>query len=447
MIQNALINFDPYLTLGVDKGASQKDIKKAYYDLVKKYHPDVNKEKDTEKKFHKIQESYELLSDKEKRAQYDQFGANGFDEHGNTNPFAGGNPFGQGNPFGGNPFGGAAGGGNPFGGFGFEDLFRDAFRGAGEQGRQGSYSRGGAPFMEHVGDDVEVFKTISFKDAIFGTKVKVNYKAIDSCNTCEGTGLKTGKKKSTCPTCHGTGMQSHLVGGFHMASTCNSCGGSGVTVKAGDECGSCHGKGVEETTKTAEIDLPPGIGEGTRLRVPGKGDAPMFVTKDQFNRIKNGDLIIRVRVEKDPNFTRQNNNITYNHEILMTTAALGGEIIVPTIDGEKIRLKVRPGVQNGRVLTVPNKGVPINRNVNNRGDMDIVLNVKTLVPETPIQTALLEALAESYNDTEAKRTDESTLKNDSENVDQSIDESELHPSRLKKISHLLGKFFNKEEKK
>lgn len=439
----SLINFNPYDVLGVDKNASSKDIKKAYYQLVKKYHPDVNKEKDAETRFHKIQESYELLNDKEKRAQYDQFGASAFDSNGNANAY-GGNPFGgaQGNPFGG-------GAGNPFGGMGFdfEDLFKQAFSGGAGAGGRGLF------VTEHVGDNIEVLKTISFKEAIFGTKVTVNYKAVDSCKTCSGSGLKQGKKKTTCSTCHGTGQSTHIMGGFHMSSTCNTCHGTGVVIPRSDQCNSCHGNGVEEIPKSTNVDLPCGIADGTRLRIPGAGDAPI-ITKDQYNQTRNGDLIIRVHVTKDPVFTRVNNNILVNQEIPMTTAALGGEIVVPTIDGHNIKLKIRQGTQNGRKLTVPERGVPVNRNINNRGDMEVVLNVKTLIPETPIQTALLEALADAFNDKNAKRTDahwKLDLEDDDKKIEETYDENDLHPSKLNRIGKFLGKFFNlkndKDEKK
>ncbi|ODV80217.1 DnaJ-domain-containing protein, partial [Suhomyces tanzawaensis NRRL Y-17324] len=430
------ISFDPYQTLGVDKGADQKDIKKAYYQLVKKFHPDVNKEKDAEKKFHKIQESYELLSDKEKRAQYDQFGSSAFDANGNANPFAGGgNPFGGAG--GGNPFGGA-GGGQGFG-FNFEDLFTEAFGGGGRGGGRGR----GSFVTEHVGDNIEVLKSITFKEAIFGKKVSINYKAVDKCNTCKGSGLKTGKKRKTCGTCHGTGQSTHVLGGFHMASTCTSCGGSGVTIDKADQCNTCHGHGVEEVPKTTSVDLPCGIEDGTRLRVPGAGDSP-FVAQDEYNRVRNGDLIIRVNVAKDPVFLRSGNNIVVKQDILMTTAALGGEIVVPTIDGQNIKLKLRSGVQNGRKMTIPDKGVPIGRNLNNRGDLEVVLNVKTLVPETPIQTALLEALADAYNDKNAKRTDAHwKLDVDGEKVE-TFQEDE-HPTKTR-IGKFLGKFFNMGDK-
>ncbi|KAM9887743.1 hypothetical protein OXX79_013406 [Metschnikowia pulcherrima] len=432
------IDFNPYDTLGVNKTASQSDIKKAYYQLVKKHHPDVNKEKDSEKKFHKIQESYELLSDKEKRAQYDQFGSAAFDANGNSSHFGGGNPFANsGNHYSSND-------GNPFGGMGFdfEDLFKQAFSGgaSGKSGGRGQY------VTRHVGDDIEVLKSITFKEAIFGTKVEVNYKAVGTCSTCSGSGLKSGKKKNTCPTCYGTGQSIHMMGGFQMSSTCNSCNGTGVTINKKDQCSSCHGNGVEEVPKSTTVDLPCGIADGSRLRVPGAGDAP-FVTKDKFNQTRNGDLIVRVHVEKDPKFQRSKNKLILNHSIPMTTAALGGEIVVPTIDGQNIKLKLRPGVQTGKVLTVPEKGVPINRNMANRGDMEIVLNVKTLTPESPMQRALLEALADAFDDKDARRThvDWKADSEDSMRHTETIDENQLHPSKLKKIGQMLGKFFNLKE--
>lgn len=425
----ALLDFDPYQVLGVNKNANALEIKKAYYQLVKKYHPDVNKEKDAEKRFHKIQELYELLNDKEKRAQYDQFGAAGFNQ---TSGYGQGNPFSNGNPFSGAQ-------GNPFSGMGFdfEDLFKQAFN-QGGRGSQGAY------VTEHVGDNIEVLKTILFKEAIFGTKIQLNYKAVDSCSSCAGSGLKKDKKKKTCPLCHGTGQSTHILGGFQMASTCGTCQGTGVTIDKKDECGLCRGKGVQELPKSTSVDLPCGIADGTRLRIPDGGDMP-FVAKDAYNHVRRGDLIVRVHVKKDPVFERLKNKIILNHDIPMTTAALGGEVTVPTVDGEKVKLKVRPGVQHGRILTIPDKGVPINRNVHNRGDMDVVLKVKTLVPETPIQVALLEALADAFNDPTAKRTyDEGKLDLEEEHTETDA-EKDAHP-KLKKIGKMLGKFFKFNEK-
>lgn len=429
------LDFNPYKVLGIEKNASSADIKKAYYQLVKKHHPDVNKEKDSEKTFHKIQESYELLSNKEKRAQYDQFGAAAFDGGSNGESFGAGNPFGgSGNPFGrsqGNPFSGM--------GFDFEDLFKQAFNG-GANGRSGARS---SFVTEHVGDNVEVLKSITFKEAVFGTKVTINYKAIDSCGTCVGTGLKKGSKKHTCSACHGTGQSTHVMGGFQMSSTCNSCNGAGVNIRAEDQCSSCHGNGVEEVPKSTTVELPCGVADGSRLRVPGGGDAP-FITKDAYNQVRNGDLIVRVHVQSDSTFQRSKNNIIVQHDIPMTTAALGGEIVVPTIDGQNLKLKVRPGAQSGRKLNVPEKGIPINRNMNNRGDMEIVLNVKTLIPQTPLQTALLEALADAFDDKTAKRVtgDVKFSADDDKLSEHGIVDTETGSSNLKRIGKLLGKFMN-----
>lgn len=171
-----------------------------------------------------------------------------------------------------------------------------------------------------------------------------------------------------------------------------------------------------------------------------------MVTKDEYNQVHNGDLIVRVSVQKDPVFKREKNDLVVNQEILMTTAALGGEIVVPTLDGQKIKLKIRPGVQSGRRLTIPERGVPINRNMNDRGNLDVVLNVRTLVPENPTQTALLEALADAFNDKLANRTDadwQSELEDSLNNEKyQEVDEKDLHPSKLARIGKVLGKFFN-----
>ncbi|KAI3404870.2 MDJ1 [Candida oxycetoniae] len=412
------LNYDPYSTLGVDRSADGKQIKRAYYDLVKKFHPDVNKEKDAEKRFHKIQQSYEILRDKEKKAQYDQFGKDAFDENGQ--PTGGGqNPFENtsGNPFGGSPFG------NPYG-FDFEDLFKEAFsRGGGGGGGGGRR----AQFVtEHVGDNVEVLKSIPFKESIFGGKTTINYKVLETCGTCKGSGLKAGAKKQTCSSCHGTGQTSYVMGGFHMASTCATCQGSGVAVNRSDGCTTCHGNGVQEVPKSTTIDVPAGVSNGTRLRIPGQGDAPQ-VLKDKYNTIRNGDLIVRINVQSDPIFKREKNNLVVESEIKMTTASLGGEIVVPTLDGEKVKLKIRPGVQNGKRLVIPDKGVPVSRQ--RRGDLEVILNVKTLVPETATQSALLEALADAFNDENAKRTLE---------WEKVKEEKDLHPSTMEKIAKLFG---------
>lgn len=421
---------DPYGVLGVDKKASASEIKKAYYKLAKQYHPDINKEEGAEKKFHDIQGAYELLSDAEKKQQYDQFGAAAFDSSGNAHPGGYGNPFGGA----GNPFGGGAAG-NPFGGINFEDIFGSAFGGAGGRAR-GSRS---SYMQEFRGDDVEVLKNLSFKDAIFGVKgTKISYNVLDSCKTCNGSGLKKNAKRTTCTSCGGTGSTVHYMqGGFQMASTCKKCEGSGTMIDPKDECSTCHGEGVVNANKTTEVDLPSGLTDGVRLRVGGAGDAPR-VASGPGVRIHKGDLIIRMRVKPDPNFTVSGNDLVVKTTIPYTTAALGGTVEIPTVDGPKIRLRVPSGTEHGTTLTISGKGVPIRNNLSNRGDLRVVFQVKISRPTSAAQTALLEALADSMGDSTAKRTNPN-WKPSKDTANESVD----HPSNLKRIENFLSDAFKK----
>lgn len=430
---------DPYGVLGVDKNASTSEIKKAYYKLAKKYHPDINKEDGAEKKFHDIQGAYEILSDAEKKQQYDQFGASAFDQNGNS-AYGGG---GGGNPFGaGSPFGNAQG----FGGFGninFEDLFGSAFGGSARGGRGG---RGSSYVSEYRGDDIEVLKYLTFKEAIFGVKnTKVNYSVLDSCGTCKGSGLKKDKKKSTCSSCGGTGSTVHYMqGGFQMASTCMNCEGTGVSINPKDACGTCHGEGVSQVNKSTEVDLPPGLSDGMRLRVGGEGDAPKVTTGPGI-RIQKGDLIIRMRVKPDPRFVVQGSDIICKTSIPYTTAALGGQVEIPTVDGPSVRLRVPSGTESGATLSISGKGVPIRNNINNRGDLKVQFSVKIPKPDGVAQKALLEALADSIGDTTAKRTNTEWKPSDSQSQGDSngVD----HPSNLKKIENFLSDAFKRITKK
>lgn len=397
--RSTLVPSDPYKTLGVDKSASAGQIKKAYYKLAKQFHPDVNKEPEAEGKFHELQEAYDILSDPQKKEQWDQFGAAGFGGAGGPggHPYGGGNPFG-GSPFGGNPFGAGGAQGNPFDGFGFnfEDLF------GGGAGRARSGGRGGIQHFQ--GEDIEIPTTISFKDSIFGSGVKVKYDSISQCGDCHGSGLKNGKKKKTCGVCGGSGSQMHVLqGGFHMQSTCRSCGGSGVTIDPSDECTHCHGEGVKNQAKETEVQLPGGIKDGSRVRVAGAGNAPHMTTSSSY-KLSNGDLIIRVRVTPDKKFRRDGLNIIYPVEIPMTTAALGGIIEVPTLEEQTIKLRIPSGSDYGRVISIPERGVPSG---GRRGDLKVILSIKPLKPTNATQRVLLEALADSVGDTTAKREDPS----------------------------------------
>lgn len=407
---------NPYKILGVDKNASSSQIKHAYYRLAKKYHPDVNKAPNAEEKFHTIQQAYDILSDPKKKQQFDQFGSAGFGSNGQAGSSA----------YGGNPFGGFGGArtGNPFDGFGInlDDLFSGF---AGRHGGAGSSSYGGAnPFggarstIQHFqGEDIEVLKTISFKDAIFGTTVAVKYNSLNKCATCSGSGLKPGHKKTTCPSCHGTGSQVRILqAGFQMASTCKQCGGTGVVINHDDQCDVCHGRGVMNQRKETEVRLPQGIKDGSRIRVAGAGDSPNTTTSSGYV-LTNGDLIIRVRVRPDKDFTREGNNLVYKCYIPMTTSCLGGTVEVPTLDGQIVKLRIPAGAEQDRVIAIPDKGVPYGGG--RRGDEKVVVKIIPMKPTNATQTALLEALADAFGDTTAKKTDPSWKPLESMGLDQS----------------------------
>lgn len=393
---------DPYSVLGVDRNASSRDIKKAYYQLAKKYHPDVNKEEGAETKFQDIQSSYEVLSDDKKRKQYDQFGAAAFDQSG-----GGGGPGGPGSdgPF--NPFGNFSGfEGFNFGGgqgqaFDFEDLF-GAFTGRGSRSRGG----GGGGMMHYKGDDIEVLAHITLEDAAAGKTIQVKYSTLDECGTCHGSGLKEGKSKKTCSSCGGTGSQVHLMqGGFQMASTCGVCKGTGVVIPRDSQCGTCGSQGVVQTAKSESVEVPPGIADGMRLKVTGAGDAPPVLSGPNIHRSK-GDLYVRVRVKKHPKFVRSKSDLEYAAAIPMTTAALGGRIVVPTLLGvaSGLQLNVPAGTQPGNTVTIPEQGMPVLNRRGVYGDLKVTFKVETPRPRSDKAVSLLEELAKELGDTTAKVT-------------------------------------------
>lgn len=392
---------DPYKILGVDKTASAKDIKKKYYQLAKKYHPDVNKEDGADKKFQQIQDSYELLSDETKRAQYDQFGSAAFG--------GAGGPGGPGNasgPF--NPFGNAGGFG--FGGQGgsinLDDLFSAFTGGAGGgfRGFGGAESARARPGPQlYKGDDIEIVQSITLEDASTGTTKNVKYSVVDECGTCHGSGLKAGKTSETCSACNGSGSTVHLMqGGFQMASTCHTCGGSGVVIPRSSQCSSCHGEGVVQEMKTYNLDIPAGVADGMRLRVGGEGDSPV-VRKSADVRTQRGDLYVRVHVKENPNFIRNKSELIYSAEIPMTTAVLGGKVPIPTLGGARININISPGTQHGDHITIPDQGMPMLNRPNVKGDMRVNLKVRIPRAQDATQTMLFEALADSLGDKQAKR--------------------------------------------
>ncbi|KUI68487.1 hypothetical protein VM1G_03940 [Cytospora mali] len=392
---------DPYKTLGVGKSASSSDIKKAYYGLAKKFHPDTNKDPKAKDQFAEIQSAYEILSDPKKKEQYDQFGAAAFDPNAGPGGPGGGDPFGgAGHPFGGG-FGGQGFGGGGFGGggFGFEDLFNQAFGG----------KRGGRnPFAQEtavVGENIEVQTTISFLEAAKGTNKTITITPLVTCGTCGGNGLKDGAQRSTCQSCGGSGTRVHFMsGGFQMASTCNVCGGSGSTVPKGSQCKPCKGDGVVRERKTLTVDIPGGIEDGMRLRVDGQGDAPALgASGDPNARGIKGDLLVFVRVAPDQKFTRAGSDILYTSTIPFTTALLGGEVTVPTLDGQ-VNVKVATGTATGDKMTLTGMGM---KKLNGRrgGSGDLKVEFKVNMPKylTANQRTLVEMLADEIGDKTAKR--------------------------------------------
>ncbi|KAI9662834.1 MAG: hypothetical protein M1821_007881 [Bathelium mastoideum] len=386
---------DPYQVLGINQGASSSEIKKAYYGLAKKYHPDTNKEASAKEKFADAQSAYELLSDPKKKSAWDQYGSAAFD---------GGAGFGAGDTAGGNPFAGASGG---FGGFGadfggFEDLF-SAFGAGGRRGRGGRAS----PFQEEilVGENIEVQTNISFMDAAKGTSIDIAITPFVQCKTCKGNGLKKGAQRQPCQRCNGTGTRVHFMqGGFQMASTCESCGGQGVTIPAGSSCGTCHGNGVVRERKTVRVDIPGGVEDGMRLRVSGEGDAPP--TGSAVNpgaRTTSGDLYVFIRVTPDSKFSRAGSDVLYTATIPLTTAILGGEIKVPTLDNE-VKVKVATGTGTGDRTTLPGMGM---KKLTGRraGNGDLRVDFKVQMPKylSANQRTIVEMLAEEMGDKSAKR--------------------------------------------
>ena len=398
--------------------ATAADIKKAYYQLAKKYHPDTNKTSGAKDKFTEAQTAYEMLSDPQKKAAWDQFGAAAFDQGGGGGGGSGYNPSSGGGPQPGNPFAGANG---PFGGFSssssggfaggfsadfsFEDLF-SAFGGSG--GARRGRGPKASPFQQEeilVGDHIEVQAHISFADAAKGKTIDVTTHPLVRCTTCKGNGLRTGAKRSECKACGGSGTRVHLMqGGFQMASTCSACGGQGVSIPRGAECPSCSGNGVVRETRTVHVDVPGGVEDGMRLRVSNEGDAPPTGTAANPDaKAQRGDLYVFLRVAADSRFSRQGADVLYTATIPLTTALLGGEVTIPTLEGER-RIKVATGTATGDRITLG--GMGMRRLGSRRGDMgDLKVEFRVGMPKwlSKEQRMIGEMLADEMGDAGAKR--------------------------------------------
>ncbi|SPO27160.1 related to MDJ1 - heat shock protein [Ustilago trichophora] len=393
---------DPYSVLGVKKDADPKDIKRAYYGLAKKYHPDTNKEKGSKERFVEIQNAYDLLSDEKKRAAYDQYGTTdgqpGFD------PFGGGgsSPFGAGGFGGFQDFGGFSNAGNA--GSIFESLF-GAFGGGGRPGQRGP-GFGGAGFAgEARGEDLETTINLSFEEACKGTKRKVVINPIERCGTCTGSGLKPGAKKSTCGTCNGTGTRTFVIqSGFQMATTCPSCGGAGSTVAPGDNCNTCDGIGRVRGRKEVEIDLPAGVDDGFRIRKDGFGDVPLSGAGTP------GSLYVRINVAPSRIWRRQGSTLFYPATIPFHTAVLGGKVRVPTLDGP-VEVRVPAGTQVGEEMILPGRGVPSPTRRGQKGDLMVQFEVSMPRSLTKRQREILQQYADEVEGRSSTASDSSNSNN------------------------------------
>ena len=358
---------DYYEILGVAKNASDEDIKKAYRKLAMKYHPDRNQgdgAAKSEEKFKEAKEAYEMLSDTQKRAAYDQFG------HAGVDPNAGGfRPGGQ--------------GGEGFGGFAeaFGDIFGDIF------GAQGAGGQRRAPGGQQVyrGSDLSYAMEITLEEAAFGKESQIRIPSWETCETCKGTGAKAGTSAKTCPTCSGSGTVHLRQGFFSIQQTCPHCHGSGKIIP--EPCTTCNGQGKVKKTKTLEVKIPAGINEGMRIRSAGNGEPGM-------NGGPSGDLYIEIRIKQHEVFERDGDDLHCTVPVALTTAALGGTVEVPTLGG-KAEIDVPEGTQHGKTFRLRGKGIKGVRS-SYPGDLYCHISVETPVKLTEHQRKLLKELDESF---------------------------------------------------
>ncbi len=353
---------DYYEVLGVQRGASDDEIKKAYRALAKKYHPDMNPgDKEAEVKFKEASEAYAVLSDADKRRQYDQFGHSAFE-------------------------GGAGGaGGFDFSGMDMGDIFGDIFGDLFGTGR----SRGRANNGPMKGANIRTSVRITFEEACFGTEKEIELTLKDECNTCHGTGAKPGTSAETCSKCGGKGQvvftQQSLFGMVRNVQPCPDCRGTGKIIK--DKCSDCYGTGYVSNKKKIQISIPAGIDNGQSVRIRDKGEPGV-------NGGPRGDLLVEVIVSRHPIFQRSDMDIYSTAPISFAQAALGGEVRISTVDGD-VMYDVKPGTQTDTRVRLRGKGVPSLRNKSVRGDHYVTLVVQVPTSLNKEQKELLEAFDRS----------------------------------------------------
>jgi molecular chaperone DnaJ len=357
MLDMATVKRDYYDVLGVSRGASPEEIKKAFRRLAMQYHPDRNKEPGAEAKFKEISEAYEVLSDPDKRSAYDRFG------HAGLQGFDGGRGF----------------EGFDFGGLG--DIF-DAFFGGTSTARRARQPQRGADRRA----DVE----ISFEEAAFGCEREIEVERVERCTRCAGSGSEPGSHLARCPTCDGSGqvrrVSRSFFGQFVNIATCSQCQGEGRIIT--EPCKDCRGSGRQRRTRTLAIKIPAGVSDGSRMRLSGEGDAGL-------NGGSPGHLYVYITVRPHPYFTREEDDLVYELQMNPAQAALGFEASVPTLEGETATVKVPPGTQSGRVFVLKGKGVP---RLDGGGRGDLLVRATVVIPTelTDEQRELLRRLAESF---------------------------------------------------
>lgn len=363
---------DFYKVLGVERGASDEDLKKAYRTLAMKYHPDRNKDDPTaEAKFKEISEAYDVMKDPQKKAAYDRFGSAAFD-----GSMGGFRPGGAG--------GGGGAGGFEGAGFGgafsdiFEDMFGEFMGGAGGASR----GRGNAP---QRGNDVQYTMEVTLEESFKGKETTLKVPLSETCDKCSGSGAKAGTASESCPTCNGNGRVRMQQGFFTIERACPTCHGEGAIIK--DPCDKCSGSGRVRKEKTLRVKIPPGVENGRRIRLGGEGEAGV-------RGGPSGDLYVLLAVKPHKLFRREGADLHCRVPIAMPTAALGGDIEIPTIDGTRTKVKVPEGTQSGQQLRIKGKGMTVLKS-QNRGDMYIELAVETPVNLSRKQMDLLKELDKS----------------------------------------------------
>lgn len=347
---------DYYEVLGIDKNASEDEIKKAYRKLAIKYHPDRNPDsKEAEEKFKEAAEAYDVLHDPQKRQQYDQFGFNA-------------------------PGAGGFGGFGETGGFSMDDIFSmfgDVFGGhGGFGGFSGFGGEGSRQRPQYRGSDLRLKVKLSLQEIATGVTKKFKVKKDVTCTHCHGSGAENGSQSETCPTCHGSGVVVKTVrtmlGMMQTQTECPTCHGEGTVIK--DKCHQCHGTGVVKGEEIVEIKIPAGVAEGMVVNVPGKGNA------GQRNGIS-GNIQVYIEEEENDTFIRDGQDIVYNLLLDFPTAALGGDVEIPTLEGTRVRIKIDAGTQPGKTLRLRGKGLPAVQGYGS-GKGDLVVHISVFVPKT-----------------------------------------------------------------